>query len=404
MLMVFTPLHRELGLEPSDLTLDLLHAAVEHGVRELDDLDWKKALPVKERHEEFAKDVAAMANSGGGMLVFGVQERDDRTSAAGALVGVDAWNDNEERRLRQVAYSVLQPPVHGLSFRELTDGDVRAVALTVPASSDAPHLVWSRDKFTAPIRYGAQTEYMNERQLEDAYAARRQARTDLATRLQDAATNAVLPLATRPQVWLSLTAAPTTPRPSYLPRLTEREFSTMVSKALVWNPFVVVSPTGVGIEPRPRYRRWTTTDSFQGVSERAVEVHDDGTMVYAVALHQPPDAQELDVHPKALHEAPAAAVWLLRHVSAALNPSSNYVLRVNLHSDAWPVYFRTYERSRLARRHSPVVRFEPVELTIDPQITKQRLLDLVRTLVADIINQGGSEQPSNIYLHRTISD
>lgn len=187
--MAFTPLHRELGLEASDLTSDLLAAAVEQRVCEQDDLDWKQSLPVKDRHDEFAKDVAAMANSGGGLLVFGVKEQKDGTSAAGLLVHIGKWDDAEQRRLRQVAYSSIQPPVHGLRFHDIDSDGVRTVVLEIPASADAPHLVWSNQRFIAPLRYGAQTEFMNERQIEAAYALRRQARTELLGRLQDTAAN-----------------------------------------------------------------------------------------------------------------------------------------------------------------------------------------------------------------------
>jgi len=43
--MEFTPLHRLLGRQPGPLTDDMLDAAIEQGIRETDDLDWKSALP-----------------------------------------------------------------------------------------------------------------------------------------------------------------------------------------------------------------------------------------------------------------------------------------------------------------------------------------------------------------------
>lgn len=403
--MAFTPLHRELGLEPSDLTHEMLRAAVDQQVREHDDLDWKRALPVKERYEEFAKDVAAMANSGGGLLVFGIQESADGTSAAGALAHIEKWDDSEQRRLRQVAYGAIQPPVHGLKFHDLQQDGVRAVALEVPASSDAPHLVWAKEKFTAPLRYGAQTEFMNERQLEDAYASRRQVRTDLLTKLQDAATDAVSPVKTAGQVWLSVTAAPVQPRPAYLPRPTSEDFTNIISKGASWNPFVVNSSNGsIGISPRPRYRRWTTIDIYQGVADRLIEVHDDGTLVYAVAVPEVKGGETVDLHPMTLQQAPAEALWLLRYVSAAITPGSEHMVRINLHSDSWPVYFRTIERGHVADRGNPILRFEPVEAIIDPQTSEQRLLDGTWAIVTDIVNQGGTKSPSTTYLKKALDD
>tara|TARA_R110002051_G_scaffold60578_15_gene111107 strand:- start:6290 stop:6490 length:201 start_codon:yes stop_codon:yes gene_type:complete len=66
--MTFAPLHRALGLEPSELTNEILNAAVDAGVVESDDLNWKSELPpIKNLSQtDVPKDIAAMANSGAG--------------------------------------------------------------------------------------------------------------------------------------------------------------------------------------------------------------------------------------------------------------------------------------------------------------------------------------------------
>lgn len=167
-----TPLHLALGEDASPFDMDLLERAVASSIEETDDLDWKQVLPRKDANEEFAKDVAAMANSGGGMIVYGIAETDGPSSGAGAIRGIEGWGDPEERRLRQVAYANIQPPVHGLTFHVAERADTRVVALHVPSSPDAPHLVWLKDRFIAPIRYGAQTAFMRERDIERAYQDR----------------------------------------------------------------------------------------------------------------------------------------------------------------------------------------------------------------------------------------
>lgn len=115
--MSFTSLHRALGIQPSPLSFDMLAAAVEQQVTEQTDLDWKERLPDSRNpdwKEEFAKDIAAMANVGGGLIVFGVRE--DSRSAATELVDAGAWTDSETRRFRQAAHSLVQPAVQGLEF------------------------------------------------------------------------------------------------------------------------------------------------------------------------------------------------------------------------------------------------------------------------------------------------
>ena len=66
-------IHAELGLPPAPLTHDMVTQAVDQRIRENEDLDWKKELAWKkqalppeikeEKKQEFAKDVAAMANT-----------------------------------------------------------------------------------------------------------------------------------------------------------------------------------------------------------------------------------------------------------------------------------------------------------------------------------------------------
>src|SRR3954469_11515727 len=118
--MRFTALHRALGFPPGPLTDDLLDAAVAAGVVESDDLDWKSELPPAKGlpQTDFSKDVAAMANSGGGGIVFGVRESQ---KAATERVDVGDLDEAYERSLRSAAITAISPPVFGLSVDRLGD-------------------------------------------------------------------------------------------------------------------------------------------------------------------------------------------------------------------------------------------------------------------------------------------
>ncbi|MGC4153665.1 MAG: ATP-binding protein [Propionicimonas sp.] len=72
--MNYTPVHRLLGAPAGPLTSSLLDDAVTAQLPEARDLDWKRPLPKSPGSSDFPKDVAAMANSGGGMIVYGVTE------------------------------------------------------------------------------------------------------------------------------------------------------------------------------------------------------------------------------------------------------------------------------------------------------------------------------------------
>lgn len=148
--MSFTALHRALGLRPGPLTDDLLGAAVAAGVTETNDPDWKSELPPAKGlpQTDFPKDVAAMANSGGGLVVYGVRES-QRAAVERADVG--EFDETYERSLRSAAITAITPPVFGLNVYRLGSPGNRAVVVEVPASVDGPHLIYKNDYFGAPV-------------------------------------------------------------------------------------------------------------------------------------------------------------------------------------------------------------------------------------------------------------
>lgn len=179
--MLFTPLHRYLGEPAGPLTEDMVDDAIRRGVSETDDLDWKAKLPAQRdlMRSDLAKDMAAMANSGGGMLVFGVKEEE---RAATGRVDAGEIDEGFERSLRKMAYSAISPPVTGFAIYSLGEQGARIVALVIPDSAEAPHLVFRDQAFSAPIRNDSDTEWMREREIEAAYRARFSAFADATIR------------------------------------------------------------------------------------------------------------------------------------------------------------------------------------------------------------------------------
>lgn len=188
-----TPLHAALGETGTEFTFALIEQAVAEGIEERTDLDWKSALPLtvaaKEGREaqamELAKDIAAMANSGGGMIVYGVKEKGGGRSAAEEIKPVGSIGEDVLKTIRQVANNRIYPPVTTLRLIPVAPSDQPengVLAALVTSSLDTPHLVHPKgaqdDKgwFQAPWRDGADTFYMNERQLADAYRQREQRR------------------------------------------------------------------------------------------------------------------------------------------------------------------------------------------------------------------------------------
>lgn len=122
--MPITPLHLALGELDSPLDYDLVSRACQNRITERTGLDWKLALPLtaedaaakREQQAELAKDIAAMANSGGGMVVYGVAEAPGNTSAAGSVQPVGLVTETTKQQIRQVAGNLIYPPVAGLEL------------------------------------------------------------------------------------------------------------------------------------------------------------------------------------------------------------------------------------------------------------------------------------------------
>lgn len=193
-----TPLHAALGRVEDALSFELVEEACSLAVPETEELDFKRDLPlpvspVSERHElelrlELAKDLAAMANGRGGMLVYGVRDEHD---AAAELVGVPDTSDGVmEKQIRQVAYNFVHPPLR-VECTQLSGGGKHVLVLQIAESEDAPHLV--RPKRTggnegwliAPYRSGPETDNMVEKQLESAYRQRFEGRRSRQQSLRD---------------------------------------------------------------------------------------------------------------------------------------------------------------------------------------------------------------------------
>ena len=116
--MDFTALHRLLGRPPGPLTDEMIDEAVSQGVAETDDLDWKSSLPPASGlpQTDFPKDIAAMANSGGGVIAYGVTEQGKQATGR---TDTGELTEGHERSLRSVAVTAITPPVFGLGIHQL---------------------------------------------------------------------------------------------------------------------------------------------------------------------------------------------------------------------------------------------------------------------------------------------
>ncbi|WIB42698.1 ATP-binding protein [Curtobacterium sp. MCLR17_058] len=400
--MSFTALHRTTGAAPGPITDELLNDAVAAGVRETRDLDWKSELPPRKNitQTDFPKDVAAMANSGGGVIVYGVREAQ---KAATERVHIVEFDEGYERALRSAAVTAISPPVFALGVHVLVGDGALAVVVEVPASVDGPHLIYRNDYFGAPVRNDADTVWMKEREVANAYRARfdeqrhaREALTNLYA--QVSAGRAVVPHA-----WLYAVASPRVPSvASGTDRDDARDiFEEAFTLAQGWT-------NGIGVRPltaverynlRPGLRSWVAPNRSQGAQawkEAWASVYRSGAagLACAVGGHRKSidgHFEPTQVESTAIENAVADLLALVR-VLAQRGSGSEYDVMVGIEwAGTGPLEILT--RDGFGQTYdgvsTPVHRYVPVEVTIDAGADEDAFRRQMRDLALDCINQGG---------------
>ncbi|MFI8793900.1 RNA-binding domain-containing protein [Streptomyces sp. NPDC055105] len=152
-----------LGQHPDRLTEGDLQRAVESRMPESVDLAWKRSfyLGTDAGKEELAKDVSAMANTAGGVVVIGIDDGEE--DHAIALAPVDPIPGRGEEWIRAVLAHWTQPVVPNVGVRRVKstayEGKIYWV-LTVLPSTQAPHAVTApgNDRnFRVHVRHGTTT-------------------------------------------------------------------------------------------------------------------------------------------------------------------------------------------------------------------------------------------------------
>lgn len=401
--MTFTALHRALGVSPGPLTDELLEEAVRHGVVETNDLDWKAELPPAKglAQTDFPKDVAAMANSGGGVIVFGVQESQ---KAATGRVDVGEFDETYERSLRSAAITAISPPVFGLNVHRLGAEGGRAVVVEIPASVDGPHLIYRNDFFGAPLRNDSDTVWMKERQIEAMYRARFDERRHATEALDNLFAEAAGGRDSGMRAWLVAVAHPRVPR--FGDRLTRDQAREVLSKsekrALTYAGRRGVHPLESvdRLNPRPGLRRWvavnTATDERSTWKEAWVSIHHDGSVTIAAVVggHRMSSDGHFEgwqVQSSAIECGIADLMGLVRATAEATD-SDEYEVRVGIEwAGEQPLAILTTDNSGFTYDgvSTPLHRYTPVEVTVNAGEPERDFFWHVHDLAQDCVNQGG---------------
>lgn len=405
---MFTPIHQALGLEPGKISIELIERAVKEGVQETASLDWKAEYYDSHRPDwadEAAKDIAAMANSGGGWIVFGVAEEKE-TSAASKLKPI-RWNSDEHQRILRTAYAHIGPPVLGLEFFPLPKDDGHIVIMRVPDSRDAPHFARKgNNAFIAPRRNGPHTAFMSDREIERGFRERFQYADDQERNLQEKFVRASQALMPGDGVFIAMAALPLqptihakSPAQDAIYQLTTRqpmpELMFGQNQPRAWERGQV----------RIGMRQWVVHSHPDERAQYRAFLYDDSTVLAAYRLGNLSDSEEAKpFYPVGLpnqcmsrdiESAVINFVTLLRGHAEERHANGGFRIRAGLvGSSGEPIYIRTSEgvtNFLLSEEYAePITAFQPVTVDlVDPLSPLQEMLPWVNGLARDLINQGG---------------
>ncbi|MGY2011949.1 AlbA family DNA-binding domain-containing protein [Nocardia gipuzkoensis] len=406
--MEFTALHHQLGRAPGPITEEMIDDAITRGIKETSDLDWKQKLPaIKElAQSDYVKDAAAMANSGGGIIVYGIEETDK--AATGRVDCGQEVDENYERTLSRLAVAKIHPPVFGVKVVRLGTPQQRCTAVVIPASVDGPHLIYRNELyFGAPVRNGADTEWMNERQIEAMYRARFDERRHAAEALTNPYNELADQLSTTSNAYLIAVAHPriTAVTPSRPDRDQARTlFRLGAQQSLEYarrQPGVHAFDNIDVDQPRPGLRRWiapATAAAQRDEWRRAqASIHHDGsiTLTAAVGGHPRPARSEIDdggvINSSTIECLVADLLGLVREISRHLT-TTEYEIRIGIEWDGeTPLIIQTVDNHGFpfAENSHRLARYSPVEATIDVGADHAAFEQQVRELALDCVNQGG---------------
>lgn len=420
---MFTPIHRALGLEPGNLTLELIEKAIEAGLEETADFDMKRVVPdlkADKSKQEVAKDIAAMANSGGGWIIYGVGE--GATGIAGSIHPCE-WEAKEEQQMLTIAYTKIDPPVVGLEFNKISCGEnpdeKYLVLMHIPDSVDAPHFARAeKNNFSAPRRNGPHTNPMTYRDIERGFRERFQRGVEQEKTLQGHFEQAAEALNPEEGVFLAIAAVPVTPSsspdsagrnaamehitPGVYPYFMASQRGKYPNEGKTYTDFTFIWTQGERVKGM---RRWVIRNLQQTTGGKYRKyLHDDGTLLGAYQLggvynesapsDQYPVGKPNHCMSRDIEHALIDFFSLLREHAKERRVSGGSRIRVGLVGDSnSPILVRTFEglmNILMDEKYSePIKRFQPVSTFVDPLAPIEDVLPPLRTLALDIVNQGG---------------
>ncbi len=263
------------GLEEATLDGLVANAVVEH-----QRLEYKSQLPggAPDDRREFARDVAAMANGGGGVIVLGIQ--DDANDAATQITPVHLGG--EVTRLSHICNSLIEPYLRiDLHEVEITGSPDGVIIVEVPSSSRLPFAVVEGGRLGYYRRTGRNRHPLSEAEVAQMYQTRGTRLARSGSKLDSIVAAVPVRLGTQPPPAIYVAIAPLEP----YERLFRPDRETL-AEIRDLNTSPVFGMNGVGdvlfTDLRPGFKRIDLAHGYQEEVLRRygwMEFHDDGAFI-----------------------------------------------------------------------------------------------------------------------------
>ena len=306
-------LEQLLGCRVDELTPAVLQRLVDERVAEDQVLEYKQQLYVLRDAGawELGKDVAALANATGGLIIIGIRE----DAVGAAEVRTVPLSDGARRDMTNAIATRVTPPIPGILVTALpqTVGDGHGFYLiAVAPSAVAPHAVTDGEKLAWPVREQTQTRWMREPEIAARYRARFLGLSARDARLHDVWSEGLGGLARGAKSWMAVAITPDQPGLLRVNAQALQDTRTWLEEAQreLFHAFAAT-------ELSAGRRRFLLSDQPYGQRsvDRRLELHGDGSGFAALALDE---VSVINSEPTLLVAAESVEGWLL-HLTGVLS-------------------------------------------------------------------------------------
>jgi len=155
------------------IVLEDIESLIENQVNESRHMDYKVKLPGNTDSEKtgFLEDVTAMANSGGGDIIYGIGDNENNKDKRYSLSGISTENvDRDKRRLESIIRVGIEPRILYYNLKEIEIKDSNYLfLLRIYRSMNTPHMITFKGKQRFYARNSAGKHPMDINELRSSF-------------------------------------------------------------------------------------------------------------------------------------------------------------------------------------------------------------------------------------------